>query len=87
MKKNRLADVHGVVNVCQSVFLLIKLCQFSDDNRDNRDNMSAPLCNINVVSVVPVVVKGSPGWSQLMARYVLENGEAFAACLVRGNSL
>ena len=36
MKKNRLADVHGVVNVCQSVFLLIKLCQFSDDNRDQQ---------------------------------------------------
>ena len=60
MEKNRLADVHGVVNVCQSVFFVDKVVSVfqmtTETNRDNRDNTSAPLCNINVVSVVPVVV-------------------------------
>ena len=58
----------------------------TETNRDNRDNTSAPLCNINVVSVVPVVVKKVQA-GRTEGRYVLENSEAFVACLVRGNSL
>ena len=55
----------------------------TEKNRDNGNNTRAHSCQINVVSVVPVVVKKIQA-GRTEGRYVLENGVRGIACLMRG---